>query len=299
MEPTMTAREAAMYQALVRLVALIERHEPLRRLAAASQALERLREQIREIERLAEEGEAAGRTSPMLTASKEALRKLLWAHMDTVQQAVECSILDGTLLPNLSPPPLDSDITQLTTKARAVVTLAGTHEDALKRAGLQWSLIGDISTLATALDNVAIGRRMAVTERSVATDLMPVMLRAARVRAGLLHGQLKPAMTPQMLSEWKAAAALGRQHRATPATPQVEAPPEVKALPPAPEVRALPPAPDTSLLAMASKARRAVLRLLRPSESHPAAAQQADVSVTEMRRLPSSTDAKTGTDDGR
>jgi hypothetical protein len=314
----MNARDVVAYQALLRLVELIERHEPLRRRAAESQALDRLREQIQEIERLAHDGTIAGRTSPMLTASKEALRKLLWTHMDTVQQAVECSLLAGTLLPNLSPPPLDCDIMLLTTHAKAIVTLARQHEEALKRAGLEWSLIADIATLAESLGNAVSDRHVAVVTARVSNNLIPVVLRAARVQVGLLQRQLAPVMAPEILGEWKAAAALGRKHRAAAATQQLEAPPEVKALPPAPAavalesptdarqlpaardgVVALPPSPEMSLLAIAAKAGRAVLRLLRPSEGQPVTGQEADVSVTEIRRLPSSTQAKTGTDDGR
>jgi hypothetical protein len=83
-EPNMNARDAGAYQPLVRLVELIERHEPLCRRAEESHALDPLQESIREFERRDQNGTIAGRTSPMLTASKEALRKLLWAHMNTV-----------------------------------------------------------------------------------------------------------------------------------------------------------------------------------------------------------------------
>jgi hypothetical protein len=209
----MDARSATAYQSLLRIVQFVDRNEPLRALAAESTALTLLREHIEQFETLTQQQSVAAIGSLSLTAQRRAVRRMLWVRLDTIRRASDYARLADPTIPPFRPPDIDSHNMQFIGEARGIVSAIDRWIDSLVTCGLQRTVIDDIPPLADALEQLVSNRDAGASSRHAATSVLPIVIRSARKLVPLIYRQLEPAMTPELLVEWKQAASLGRTHR--------------------------------------------------------------------------------------
>lgn len=147
-----------------------------------------------------------------LRAETRLLAERLHSELECIEAARQLS-MRPLPLPNLTPPPASLAVPMLVARAAGIIMAAEHCLAELIEAGMHPRKLEDVSHTLRELTETHMAWSHADARHRVMPKNLDRVVRRARKRIRQLYLELLPAMTAELVGEWKAATLLGRKHR--------------------------------------------------------------------------------------
>jgi hypothetical protein len=208
----MDARSLEFLHAMQRIVAVVERHTDLRRLAAESKAFDLFCNAITEFEqwepmRIANQMEIDQHRAETDAALARLLGDLACVHAAAQLTAGHAAPLVCEL------PSAHHHVERVVAAAHGILNVARGHEQTLIDAGMHPRKLADVEDSAQELSQAHLRWAIAEAYAGVFAGSLVRLKTQTRKRYRQLYAELASAVTHESRADWKLAASLGRTHR--------------------------------------------------------------------------------------